>query len=81
LLRKVIQGEVQTAVLGDTVVLGEEDRFAGAHSIGGVADLNGDEKMEIITNAAFFEGFNVAVWEYVNDDLGPVKVLETGCGS
>lgn len=81
LLRKVIQGEVQTAVLGDTVVLGEEDRFAGAHSIGGVADLNGDERMEIITNAAFFEGFNVAVWEYVNDDLGPVKVLETGCGS
>lgn len=80
-LRKVIEGEVQTAVLGDTVVLGEEDRFAGAHSIGGVADLNGDEKMEIITNAAFFEGFNVAVWEYVNDDLGPVKVLETGCGS
>lgn len=80
-LRKVIEGEVQTALLGDTVVLGEEDRFAGAHSIGGVADLNGDEKMEIITNSAFFEGFNVAVWEYVNDDLGPVKVLETGCGS
>lgn len=80
-LRKVIEEEVQTAVLGDTVVLGEEDRFAGAHSIGGVADLNGDEKMEIITNSAFFEGFNVAAWEYVNDDLGPVKVLETGCGS
>lgn len=80
-MRKVIEGEVQTAVLGDTVVLGEEDRFAGAHSIGGVADLNGDEKMEIITNAAFFEGFNVAVWEYVNNDLGPVKALETGCGS
>lgn len=80
-LRKVVEGEVQTAVLGDTVVLGEEDRFAGAHSIGGVADLNGDERMEIITNSAFFEGFNVAAWEYVNDDLGPVKVLETGCGS
>lgn len=80
-LRRVVEGEVQTAVLGDTIVLGEEDRFAGAHSIGGVADMNGDEKMEIITNSAFFEGFNVAVWEYVNDDLGPVKALETGCGS
>lgn len=79
-MRKVVDGEVQTAVLGDTVVFGEEDRFAGAHSFGGAADLNGDGSMEIITNSAFFEGFNVAVWEYVNDDLGPVQVLETGCG-
>lgn len=80
-LRKVVDGEVQTAILGDTVVLGPEDQFAGAHSIGGVADLNGDGTMEIITNSAFFEGFSVAAWEYVNDDLGPMKVLETGCGS
>lgn len=80
-MRKIVDGEVQTALLGDTVVFGEEDRFAGAHSVGGAADLNGDGRMEIITNSAFFEGFNVAVWEYVNDDLGPVKVLETGCGS
>lgn len=80
-MRKVIQGDVLTAVIEATVVLGEEDRFAGAHSIGSVADLNGDGKMEIITDSAFFEGFGVTVWEYVNDDLGPVEVLETGCGS
>lgn len=80
-LRQVVDGEVQTAVLAETVVLGPEDQFAGAHSIGGVADLNGDGRMEVMTNSAFFEGFSVAVWDYVNDDLGPVKVLETGCGS
>jgi hypothetical protein len=80
-LRKVVAGEVETAVIESTVVLGEEDQFAGSHSIGGAADLNGDGKMEIITDSAFFEGFAVAVWEYVNDDLGPVEVLETGCGS
>lgn len=80
-LRRVVDGDVQTAVLEETVVFGEEDRFAGAHSIGGAADLNHDDRLEIITNSAFFEGFSVAVWEYVNDDLGPVKVLETGCGS
>ena len=80
-LRKVVQGEVQTAVLAETVVLGEDQTFSGAHSVGGVADLSGDGQMEIITNSAFFEGFSVAVWEYVNDDLGPVLVLDVGCGS
>lgn len=80
-LRKVIEGEVQTAILGETVVLGDEDRFAGAYAFGGAADLNGDGKMEIITSTAFFEGLSVAVWEYVNDDLGPVEVLATGCGA
>lgn len=80
-MRKVVDGEVQTAVLDATVALDESDRFAGAHSIGGVADLNGDEKMEIITNSAFFEGLNVTVWEYLGDDLGPMEVLEMGCGS
>lgn len=37
--------------------------------------------MEIVSNSAFFEGFSSAIWEYVNDDPGPVMVLETGCGS
>jgi hypothetical protein len=79
-MRKVVDGEVQTAVLGETIAMDEDDRFAGAHTLGGAADLNGDGKMEIITNSAFFEGFNVTVWEYPNDDLGPLLVLQTGCG-
>lgn len=80
-MRKVIEGEVQTAVLESTVVLDSEDQFLGAHSVGTVADLNDDGKMEIVTNSAFFEGFSVAVWEYVNDDLGPTLRLQRGCGS
>lgn len=80
-LRKAADGEVQTAILGETIVLDEGDQFGAAHWIGGVADLNGDAEMEVITNLIYFEGFGVAVWEYVDDDLGPVVVLETGCGS
>lgn len=81
LMRKVVEGDVQTAVLGETVVLEEDDQFGGLFSVGSVADLSGDGKMEVVTNAAFFEGFGVSVWEYVNDDLGAVEVLQTGCGS
>jgi len=80
-LRKVVRGDVQTAVLEETVVLSEDDQFAGSHIVGTVADLNGDSKMEIVTNSAYFEGFGVNVWEYVNDDIGPSIALQTGCGS
>lgn len=80
-MRKVVDGEVQTAILGETLVFDEMDQFGAAHFFGGVADLNGDGKMEIIVNAAFFEGFAVEVWEYVDDDLGPLQVLQMGCGS
>lgn len=80
-LRKVIEGEVQTAVLDETVVMDEDDQFLGAHSVGTVADLNGDGRMEIVSNSAYFEGFGVVVWEYVNDDLGPNLRLQRGCGS
>lgn len=80
-VRKVVDGDVQTMILGQTVVLEEADQFGGAFSFGGVADLNGDGKMEIIHNDAYFESFGVSIWEYVNDDLGLVEVLRVGCGS
>lgn len=80
-MRKVVDGEVQTAILDESVVVDEDGQFGGSYSIGTVADLNGDGKMEIVTDGAFFEGFSVTVWEYVNDDIGPAIALQTGCGS
>lgn len=80
-MRKVIEGEVQTAVLEETIVIDEDDQFLGAHSVGTVADLNGDGRMEIVSNSAFFESFGVAIWEYADDDAGPTLRLERGCGS
>ena len=80
-LRKVVQGEVQTAILGATVVGPGDDQFGAAYTIGAVADLSGDGQMEIVLDSAFFEGLSVGVVEYVNDDLGPVTQLEVGCGS
>jgi len=62
-------------------VLDEGGVYSGAYTYGGVADLNGDARMEIILDTAYWEGFSVWVFEYANDDLGPLMVLETGCGS
>jgi hypothetical protein len=80
-MRKVVDGVVETLVLDETVVLDEQGQFGGSHLVGTVADLNGDGKMEIVTNSAFFEGFAVSVWEYVEDEGGTVLRLQGGCGS
>lgn len=83
-LRKVVDGEVQTAVIADSVVaeVAEgETPFVLSFGIGAVADLNGDGRMEIVLSSAYYEGAGVEVWEYVNDDLGPVRVIGTGCGA
>ena len=79
-MRKVIDGEVQTVVLDETVVVDEEGQFAGVYSLGTVADLNGDAKMEIVTSGVFFESFGITVWEYADDDLGLTIRLLNGCG-
>jgi hypothetical protein len=79
-LRKVVQGEVQTAVLGASLVFDPLNDFLLSFSVGTVGDLSGDAKMEIVIDAAYYEGLAVEIWEYVNDDLGPVLQLGMGCG-
>ena len=50
-------------------------------SVAGVGDLNGDGRMEIAINGAYYEGSWTAIHDYINDDLGPWEVLAVGCGS
>lgn len=79
-LRKMIEGEWQTAILETSI--GEPDSpYVLSHSIAAIADLNGDGKMEIAVDAAYYEGSGSAAYEYINDDLGPKPVLGGGCGA
>jgi hypothetical protein len=82
-MRFVVDGEVQTAILGESIVdeLGEfETPFILTHSVAAIADLSGDGKMEFVINEVYYEGVGWSVWEYVNDDLGPVRQIGSGCG-
>ena len=82
-MRRVVDDEVQTAILGESLVtdLGEgETPFILTHWVAAVADLSGDGKMEVITHEVYYEGEGWGVWEYVNDDLGPVRQISSGCG-
>jgi hypothetical protein len=83
-LQKVVGGEVATSVIGESVVteLAEgETPFVLSFTVAAVADLNDDSRMEIVLDSAYYEGVGVEVWEYVNDDIGPVAQISTGCGA
>lgn len=79
-MRKVVDGDVQTAVFGASVheVGGDQ---GNSFAIGGVGDLNGDGKMEIVTSGTYYEGAWIEMWEYVDDDMGASPQLTQGCGS
>ena len=82
-MRTVVDGEVQTAVLAESVVadLSEgEFPFILSYAVAAIADLSGDGKMEIVLNERYYEGAGWSVWEYVNDDLGAVMQIVSGCG-
>ncbi len=80
LLRKIIEGEWQTAIL-ETSIAEPGSPYILSHSVAAVADLNGDGKMEIVIDAAYYEGSGSVAYEYVDDDLGVQSVLNGGCGA
>ncbi len=83
-LQKVVQGAPATSVIGKSVVveLAEgETPFVQSFTVAAVADLNGDGRMEIVLDSAYYEGVGVEVWEYVNDDIGPLAQISSGCGA
>ena len=80
-LRKLVEGDVQTAILGRFVAEDSGPFNWVRYEVSAVADLNGDGRMEIVIGGPVWEGAFLGVYEYVNDDLGPVEVLSCGCGA
>jgi hypothetical protein len=85
LLRKIVQGNVETAVIDayfaeDLVEPPPFPTFIWKR-LSAVADLNGDGKMEIVFESGYYEGSSTILVEYANDDLGPINVLSAGCGA
>jgi hypothetical protein len=79
-MRRTVQGDVQTAILGESVVVTADSPVVNSFSVGAVADLNGDGRMEVVLSTAYYEGVGVEVFEYVDDDLGLTKQISAGCG-
>jgi hypothetical protein len=80
-MRSTLGDDVQTAILGESVIVSEDQTpLVYAFSIGAVADLSGDGKMEIVVSAAQYEGIGVEVWEWIDDEQGPTPQISIGCG-
>lgn len=79
-LRKILDGEVETALLGVQVV-DEAGPFSWVQlGVAAIADLNGDGRMEIVLNGNVWEGAFLQAFEWVDNDLGLLEVLSCGCG-
>ncbi len=77
-VRKLVEGEVLTAVLGASVGVGDE-AFSLLHRLSAVADVNGDGDMEITTEAGYYEGMGHMVWDFTGTRFE--VVLACGCGA
>jgi hypothetical protein len=78
-VRRTISGDVQTDILGESVIVTADNPLVNSYSVGAVADLNGDARMEIVLTAAYYEGIFVEVWEYGAE--GPTARISAGCGA
>lgn len=81
LLRKVVAGKAQNIMIAEefvkkTVEFSAPSRF----EIAGIADLNGDKKMEIVVFSEYYEGSGADVYEIKGNKAVAVKILSAGCG-
>lgn len=80
-LRKVVAGKVKNIFLAEEYVkkfveFGAPNRF----EVSGIADLNGDGKMEIVVFGEYYEGNGSSVYEMKGDKPVEIKLLGAACG-
>jgi hypothetical protein len=79
LLRKVVNGAAQNILItGDFHKKAVQFGAPGHFNVTTIADLNGDEKMEIVTHGKYYEGAWTDVYEINGAKL--TKVLDCACG-
>lgn len=78
-LRRVIGGKVETQIIGgEFYPKNMEFNAPNVYHVGGVLDMDGDGRMEIIMNSQYYEGGDTTVWKLGKKQAE--KVLEIACG-
>lgn len=84
LMRYLHNGVVKTKILHESIFIRDEKSDAEWQmptiaNLAGIADLNGDNKMELVIWDAYYEGFGARVFEWT-PELGLIERLNAGCG-
>lgn len=78
-LRRVVAGKVVTQIIeGEFYPKADENAAPNTFEVSGLLDLDGDGKLEVLVNSAYYEGGGTTVWRLNQDTLE--KVMEIFCG-
>ena len=81
-IRKIVGGDVTQQLIAGDVYVGEMSYgMLSSYRLIAVADLNGDNRMEVTAQYGYYEGSSTHVLEYINDIEGLQEVLVVGCGA
>lgn len=78
-MRRLVKGKVQTQIInGEFYSQNNENSAPNTYEIGGLLDLNGDGKLEVIIKTGYYEGGGTQVWRLSQDKLMQVLIVECG---
>ncbi len=81
LVRKIVAGKVRNIVLAEEYVKKNIKFGAPSHwEVSAIADLNGDQQMEIILYSEYYEGSGAAGYQIKAGKAVAIKELQTFCG-
>ncbi len=80
LMRKQLDIEPATLIVAYSQGVADNP-YVVSYFVSAVADLNGDDKMELVVDSHYYEGNGTSIFEYRDDDLGLLEVLASGCGA
>jgi hypothetical protein len=80
LMQKTVGGKVRNTIIGGHFLTKKDDYFGGEFSLSGIADFNGDGKMEILVEISAYEEGSIKVFEIKGGKMTEVKALSYYCG-
>jgi hypothetical protein len=80
LIQKRASGKTQNLLVGGTFLRKKDDYYEGEYFLSGIADLNGDGKMELLVDVSGYEENWTKVYEMKAGKPAEIKALSYYCG-